>query len=168
MDRSVEYAQALSNFGSGYNASADTIYQSTLQPGISSSFYPYSLRPSSPLFHRSTSPQAAFRLPLSSEKGPRFNFDLYKMNEMFDEPIDPPPSSLTLHHHHSMYSPPSSPSSALSKLRQINDELCHTLARTERAESAPTKSGHYHIHHYPVSRTPPERQPATVIVQAVI
>ena len=173
MNRSVDYSRSLSNYGSAYNGLPDAVYQAKLRSGVSSSFYPYAPRPSSPLFHRSTSPQPASWLPLSSETGPRFNFDLYKMNETFDELIDPPPSSLTIHHHHSIYSPPSSPSSALSKLRQINDELCHTLAQTERTESSPTKSGHYHIHHYPVSqtyrsRTPPERHPAPVIVEAVI
>ena len=156
MARPVEYVQALSNFGSAYNATTDAIYQSKLRPDFSST---YPLRSSSPLFHRSKSPPPQY--PLYTEAGPRFNFDLYRMNDTFD---DPPASSSIVHHHYPDFSPPASPSSALSKLRQINDELCHSLARAELDEPPPRRAAHYHIHHYPVSRTPP----APVIVEAVI
>jgi hypothetical protein len=94
--------------------------------------------------------------------------DLYQPNEYHSESIDyPSPSSSVIIHHHPppVYSPP--PSQAISKLRQINDELCHTLARCElpnQSQSSPVPS-HHHIHHYPIphktyrsrSRSPSEQ-----------
>jgi hypothetical protein len=91
---------------------------------------------------------------------PKFNFDLYKMDEYNNEfdgysspsyrSISPPPSSRIIHHYpiHSPLSSSTSKSQTLSKLRQINDELCQTLARSELTDQTP----HYHIHHYPLSQ----------------
>jgi hypothetical protein len=89
---------------------------------------------------------------------PKFNFDLYKMDE-YDGYSSPsrrsisPPSSRIIHHYpiHSPLSSPTSKSQTLSKLRQINDELCQTLARSE-SNDLPSSQPHYHIHHYPLSQ----------------
>jgi hypothetical protein len=82
---------------------------------------------------------------------PKFNLDLYNSNEYSSESFNySPPSSPVIVHHHPVYSPP--PSQAISKLRQINDELCHTLAQCDiTTQSQPSPPPHYQIHHYPIS-----------------
>ena len=104
----------------------------------------------------------AIYLPLSSSSShPTFNFDLYNPNEYHSQSFDyPSPSSSVIVHHHPVYSPP--PSQAISKLRQINDELCYTLAQcdlTTKSTPQPSSPPHYHVHHYPIShsRSPSER-----------
>lgn len=87
------------------------------------------------------------------ENSPRISFDLYEsQHESFDYPS--PTSSIIIHHQYPIYSSPS-PSQAVSKLRQINNELCHTLAQCDlNITSYSSPSPHYQIHHYPISRSP--------------
>jgi hypothetical protein len=158
MDRSVQYARTMPNFDSAYNASTNLSHRSTVYIPMSSStnFSTFSNRSSSPLFHRSITPPS--RSPICA---PKFNFDLYEMNETHNEyddyispshrSISPSSSEIIHHHHHPRHSPPSK-SQTLSKLRQINDELCQTLARSEITDQSQQLSPHYHIHHYPLSQ----------------
>lgn len=143
MDRSFQYAQAMSNFDSGYNVAPNLIHQPAIYVPITHQH------------HRSISPS----LRSSNSK---FNFDLYTPNESHSDSFDypSPSSSVIVHHHpvHPVYSPP--PSQSISKLRQINDELCQTLAQCElTTQSQPfslppplPSPSNYHIHHYPTHR----------------
>lgn len=90
------------------------------------------------------------------ETTPRISFDLYDPREQSID-YSSPTSSVIIHHHHPVYSPSPRPlqSQAVSKLRQINNELCHTLAQCDlNTDSYPSPSPHYHVHHYPISRSP--------------
>ncbi|CAF0959996.1 unnamed protein product [Adineta steineri] len=139
MDNSIQYAQVMSNFDSVYNAAPNLVHH-----------YPITYRSTSSLYsnqNQSISP------PLNSSNT-KFNFDLYKPHEYLSESIDycPSPSSSVIIHHHPVYSPPPPPppSQAISKLRQINDELCYTLAQSEFTNhSLPPRPQHYHVHHCP-------------------
>ncbi|CAF2915067.1 unnamed protein product [Rotaria sp. Silwood2] len=160
MDGLIEYTQAMSNFDSVYNASPNLIHQSKMYNPMSASITSsiFSNRPSSPLFRRCQSP--SLRQPISTGSGPKFNFDLYKMDQNDDE-FDKDslssyrslsPTSSRIIYHHPIYSPRSSSIPKLqdlSKLQQINDELCQTLAQSELTDRSPV---HYHIHHYPLSQ----------------
>ncbi|CAF1104961.1 unnamed protein product [Rotaria sordida] len=160
MNRSIEYTQAMSNFDSVYNVSPTLIHQSTKYTPMSSLITSsmFSNRSSSPLFRRCKSPPLS--RPILSGSGPKFNFDLYKMDQNNDEfdkdslssyrSLSPTSSRIIYHHpiHSSRLSPISKPQ-ALSKLQQINDELCQTLAQSELTDRSPA---HYHIHHYPLSQ----------------
>jgi len=164
MDKSIQYVQVMSNFNSVYNAPLNLNPQPTTYIPMSSSatFGSLSNRSSSPLFRRSKSPPP--RQPILPESGPKFNFDLYKMDEnnnnQYDGYSSPSyrslsPSSSRIIYHHPTHSPLSSSTSktqALSKLRQINDELCQTLARSELTDPSQQLPLHYHIHHYPLSQ----------------
>ena len=165
MERSIEYAHVMSNFDSVYNAPLNIIPQPTTYVPLSTSLTFSSLtnRPSSPLFRRSTSPPPRPRLFL--EPGPKFNFDLYKMddntipNDGYCSPSSYrslSPSSSSIIYHRRIHSPPPSTSKlhSLSKLRQINDELCQTLARSDLNNPSPPPPPRYHIHHYPLSQHP--------------
>ncbi|CAF1016129.1 unnamed protein product [Adineta ricciae] len=154
----------MSNFDSVYNAPVTTIPQAPTYVPLTSftTFSAMPARPPSPLFHRCESPPP--RQPIFPPPGPKFNFDLYKIpDDSFNipnEPVSRPyrplsPTSFDIIHHRSIYSP-SSPLSTpktqtYAKLREANDELCHTLARTELSDSS-TVTPHYHIHHYPLSQ----------------
>jgi hypothetical protein len=163
MDKSIQYTQVMANFDSVYNIPPTLPRQPHMSDPISSSinFSTLSNRASSPLFHRSTSPPR--RPPISTGSAPKFNFDLYKMNDdnnEYDGYSSPShrslsPSSTRIIHHHPIHSPllsPTSKSQPLSKLRQINDELCHALARSELNDPLQQSPAHYHIHHYPLSQ----------------
>ncbi len=164
MDKTLQYTQVIANFDSAYNVPPkSTPYSTTYSPmSLSTSFAPpFSNRSSSPLFHRSISPPP--RRPISTGAGPKFNFDLYKMDENNNEytGYSSPsyrslsPSSPRIIHHYPIHSPLSSPVSkpgTASKLRQINDELCCTLARSELNDQPSSSPPHYHIHHYPLSQ----------------
>ncbi|CAF3322271.1 unnamed protein product [Rotaria socialis] len=160
MEKSIEYVQVMTNFESAYNVSSNLIQQPTMYIPVSLSFTSPMLsnRPSSPLFHRCKSPTS--RIPLPTESGPKFNFDLYKMNESnyeFDRDSLSSNRSISPYssrkiYHNPIYSPLSSSISkqpTLSKLQQINDELSETLARSELTDRSPV---HYHVHHYPLSQ----------------
>ncbi|CAF2126265.1 unnamed protein product [Rotaria magnacalcarata] len=160
MEKSIEYVQVMSNFESAYNVPSNFIQQPTMYIPVSSSFTSpmCSNRPSSPLFHRCKSPTS--RIPLSTGSGPKFNFDLYKMNESnyeFDRDSLSSNRSISPYssrriYHNPIYSPLSSSISkqpTLSKLQKINDELSETLARSELTDRSPV---HYHVHHYPLSQ----------------
>ncbi|CAF3438336.1 unnamed protein product [Rotaria sp. Silwood1] len=165
MDRLMEYTHTMSNFDSVYNISPKLIHQSTTYIPISSSITSSILsnRSSSPLFRRCQSPP--LRRPILTESGPKFNFDLYKRDQN-DDQFDKDslssyrslsPTSSRIIYHHPIHSPRSSSLSnsyALSKLQQINDELCQTLAQTELTDRSPV---HYHIHHYPLSQHSPKK-----------
>ncbi|CAF1200101.1 unnamed protein product [Rotaria sp. Silwood1] len=143
MDQSVHYAQAMSNFDSVYNVPHKLVHHSTTYMPMSSS---------SSYRNRSISPSL-------TSSNPKFNLDLYNPNEYHSESIDyPSPSSSVIIHHYPVYSPPPSPpSQSISKLRQINNELSHTLAQCEltinrsQSSSLPSPPSQYHIHHYPIS-----------------
>ncbi|CAF3685343.1 unnamed protein product [Rotaria sp. Silwood1] len=143
MDQSVHYAQAMSNFDSVYNVPHKLVHHSTTYMPMSSS---------SSYRNRSISPSL-------TSSNPKFNLDLYNPNEYHSESIDyPSPSSSVIIHHYPVYSPPPSPpSQSISKLRQINNELSHTLAQCEltinrsQSSSLPPPPSQYHIHHYPIS-----------------
>ena len=90
----------------------------------------------------------------------KFNLDLYNPHgyssaSSFDYPS---PSSSVIIHHHPVHSPPPPPlpppSQAISKLRQINDELCYTLAQCDLDNQTQAPAPHYHIHHHPISPGP--------------
>jgi hypothetical protein len=190
MDKTFGYTQVSANFDSAYNIPPKPApYSTTYIPMYSStSFAPFSNRPASPLFHRCVSPPP--RRPISTGTGPKFNFDLYKMDENNNEYtgyLSPTyrslsPSSPRMIHHYPLDSPLSSPRSrpgSFSKLRQINDELCSTLARSELYDKPPTSSvaPHYHIHHYPLSqqshpkhrsRSASEERPPPIELEVVI
>lgn len=163
MDRSIAYAETFSNFGSAYNALPQAVYTAPARTATYPSFLFNGNRPSSPLFRRTASPPPRFVIPDGT--GPKFNFDLYKMDGTEHDSLirstrPTSPTPLVLHHYpiasalsHSVTEPP-----ALSKLREANDELYHALARSELSDPSPppTKpvAPHYHIHHYPVSQHP--------------
>jgi hypothetical protein len=132
MDKSIQYTQVMSNFDSAYNTAPNLTYHSPIYIPIS---------------HQNRSLSPSLR-----SSNPKFNFDLYNPTDYHSESIDyPSPSSSVIIHHHPVYS--SSPSQSISKLHQINDELCHTLAQcdlTTQSEPSPPPS-HYYIHHYPIS-----------------
>jgi hypothetical protein len=161
MDKSLQYTQLMSNFDSAYNVPPNLTPQPTIYIPISSSaiYSTFPNRPSSPLFRRSKSPPS--RPPISTRPVPKFNFDLYKTDENLNEYNDyfspsyrsiSPSSSRTIYHYprQSPLSSPTSRSQTLSKLKQVNDELCHTLARSELTDQS--SAPHYHIHHYPLSQ----------------
>lgn len=137
MDRSVQYAQVMANFDSVYNVTPNVVHHSTIHVPTSSN----------PMYwNQSVSPSMTSSIP-------KFNFDLYNPNEYNSTPLDyRSPSSSVIVHHHPVYSPHPPPhSQAISKLRQINDELSQTLANCEITNHTQPLSPHYHIHHYPVS-----------------
>jgi hypothetical protein len=103
----------------------------------------------------------------STRSNTKFNLDLYNPNEYSSESFSyPSPSdSVIVHHHHPVYSPP--PSQAISKLRQINDELCYTLAQCDlNSQSQPSLPpppppplpSHHYVHHHPISRSPSPKE----------
>lgn len=162
MDKALEYTHAMINFDSAYNTSSNFLHQPTKSVSMFSStnYTPFSNRSSSPLFRRCTSPPP--RQPILKESGPKFNFDLYTMDEnkydsddiysLSNDSISVSPSRTI--YHHELYSPQSSPKSqskTLSKLKQFNDELWHTIVEPECINRPPA---HYHIHHYPLSQHP--------------
>ncbi len=190
MDKTLQYTQVALNFDSVYNLPPQPVPCSTTYIPMysSTSFAPFSNRPSSPLFHRSISPPP--RRPIPTGAGPKFNFDLYKMDENNNEyngysspsyrSLSPSSSSRIIHHYpiHSPLLSPRSKSGSFSKLRQINDELCSTLARSELHDQ-PSSSlpPHYHIHHYPLSqqshpkhhsRSASEEHPPPIELEVVI
>lgn len=166
MDASLKYAQALSNFNSGYNVTTHEIHENILKQtgGSHSSRCRWYGRPSSPLFHRTVSPPEHVPLPIRTNA--KFNFDLYKPDDFDVRPISPAriadiePDYLTSFRRASI----SSENSAVSKLRQINDELYATLIQTDTYSCAPlvTNETQYHIHHYPLSRGPQATYRTTV------
>ncbi len=179
MDKSLHYTQVMFNFDSAYNVPPHHKHPSTMYIPMSSSTF--SNRSSSPLFHRSISPPSRPRI--STGPVPKFNFDLYKMDEYeynneYDGYSSPnyrslsPSSSRSIHHYpiHSPLSTSISKPQRVSKLREINDELCRTLARSELINQS-SSPPHYHIHHYPLSQhsqpkyrsrsTSEERSPST-------
>ena len=127
----MEYARRMSNYESAYDASSRMIRPSPVYV---------------PLY-----PQGSMRAI-----SPNFRLDLY-------EPRESSPSSSyrsispVIVHHHRVYSPPidRAPSPSLtqtvSKLRQINDELCHTLAQCDLTYRPEPARPHHHVHHHPVS-----------------
>ncbi|CAF1135267.1 unnamed protein product [Adineta steineri] len=166
MERTIQYVQSNSNFDSVYNAPLNVVpTPPTYVPLSSVTYSTCTVRPSSPLFRRTTSPPPRPRaLP---EHGPKFNFDLYQMNpntNEYDDFLLPSnrsisPTSSSIIYHYPTYSPLSSSTSTpptLAKLRQINDELCHTLAQSELNDPPPPAQ--YHIHHYPLSQHLPPYQ----------
>src|SRR5437879_4586353 len=121
MDKSIQYAHVMSNFDSVYNVSPNLVHRPTFYIPISSSSFP----------------------SYQNRSKPKFNLDLYDSNEYHSESIDyPSPSSSVIIHHQPVYSPP--PSQAISKLRQINDELCHTLAHCDLTHQSQPSPSHYH------------------------
>lgn len=171
MDRSIAYAHVYSNFGSAYNALPQALYTPPNQTAVYPSFLFNGNRPVSPLFRRSTSPTPA-PMMIPTGRAPKFNFDLYKMDGSNDDTFLPssrpisPPSSLVIHHRpvYTTFDPSETirEPAALTKLRDINDELYHTLARSDLLDSvvqpaAKPSGAHYHIHHYPVSQHPPHQ-----------
>jgi hypothetical protein len=140
MDRSIEYGQVMSNFNSAYNTGANLVRHPTIYVPISSS--------------------ASFSSQ-QTRLNPKFNLDLYNPNEYSSESFDylSPSESVIIHHHRPIYSP--SPSQAISKLRQMNDELCLTLAQCDLNSQSQPSPPHYHIHHYPISREP-SRSPSPI------
>jgi hypothetical protein len=140
MDKSIQYTQTMSNFDSVYNAAPNLVYHPTIYMPISSS--------SSFSSHQNRSISPSLR-----SSNLKFNLDLYKPNEYHSDSIDyPSPSSSVIIHHHPVYSPPPSPSQSISKLRQINDELCYTLAKCDLPTQSQPSPRNYYIHHYPISR----------------
>ncbi|CAF1278381.1 unnamed protein product [Rotaria magnacalcarata] len=146
MDQSIQYAQVMSNFDSVYNAAPNLVQRLTI-------FVP---KPSFTTYqNRSVSPS----LTSSSTK---FNFDSYNPNDYHTRSSNcVSPSTSIIIHHRPVYSPPPSPpSQAISKLRQINDELSHTLATCEVATNRSQLlrplplSPHYHVHHHPIPYDP--------------
>jgi hypothetical protein len=150
MDRSLQYGQYSSNFDSAYNVSPHHIHQPTIYMPISSSAH----FPSHA--NRSISPSLR-------SSNPQFNIDLYKPNRYHSESDDySPPLSPVIIHHHPIYpaTPPHPPpshssSQTVSKLRQLNDELCYTLAQCEltnqsQPSPSPPPPSNHHIHHYPI------------------
>ncbi|UJR08182.1 hypothetical protein I4U23_012455 [Adineta vaga] len=140
MDRSIQYAHVMSNFDSVYNSSPNSVRR---QPHI---FIPTS--------SFSSQPSQSISSSLNSSN-PKFNFDLYHPNEYhlpeFQDYQTSPSSSVIIHHHHPVHSPP--PSQAISKLRQINDELCYTLAQSDLPNYSQPSPTHYHVQHYPISHS---------------
>jgi hypothetical protein len=120
------------NFDSVYNTTPNRVHQPTIYIPISHE-------------NRSISPSLR-------SSNPKFNFDLYNPTESYSESIDyPSPSSSVIIHHQPVYSPP--PSQSILKLRQLNDELCHTLAQCDiTTQSQPSPPPHYQIYHYPIPR----------------
>ena len=189
MDATYRYAPVEPNFNSAYNiilpaAPAPTIYYPMYS---STTFVPAPHRPTSPFFRRNVSPPP--RPPVLTGTGLKFNFDLYKMDEKFDDFIGytsptyrptSPPSPRIVHHypiHSSTYSP-TAETETFSRLRQINDELYRTLARSDLIDQ-PTSlpSPQHHIHHYPVSqhsyprhrsRSHSEERPSVTEIEVVI
>ena len=148
----MQYDQMMSNYGSAYDPSSRFVRPAPVYVPIYS--------------QRSTSP--------------KFNLDLYQPREFSPDGYASPsyrsmsPVSPTIIHHHPVYSPPrarsppSHLSQSVSKLRQINDELCHTLAQcelTDRPEPArpppPAPRPHHHVYHHPVSRPSSEDESAS-------
>ena len=188
MDRSIAYAEVYSNFGSAYNALPQAIYTPPTRSGNYPSFLFNGNRPSSPLFHRSSSPPPA-QITIPTGRGPKFNFDLYKMDGSNDDLYLPSPRPISpttqlVIHHRPIYSTlePTNEPAALTKLREINDDMYHTLARSDSldpvvpARVEPVRP-HYHIHHYPASqhphqtyrtRSPPEYFSPSVTRETVI
>ena len=146
MDRSIRYAQVMSNFGSAYNASPNTTYSRV-------PFTPFSSSASFPTYSN-PSPSSSFRPP-----SPTYNLDLYRPDGYYADSMDypSPASSVIIHHHPVCPSSPMPPSSSfshtVSKLRQVNDELCHTLASCEpEIQYQPPPPVTYQIHHHPISQ----------------
>ncbi|CAF1363128.1 unnamed protein product [Adineta ricciae] len=137
MDRSVQYAQVMSNFDSVYNTSPNSIHR---QPHIFVPTSSFSSQPSQSISSSLSSSHAKFNLDLYQPNDPLTQFDLYQLSS---------PQSSVIVHHHPVYSPP--PSQTVSKLRQINDELCHTLAQSELPNYPPPLPPQYHVHHHPIS-----------------
>lgn len=125
----MEYARRTSNYGSAYDASLRFIRPSPVYVPI----YP----------QRSISP--------------KFSLDLYEPREFSPSSTYRSISPVVIHHHPVVYSPPidRAPSSSLtqtvSKLRQLNDELCHTLAQCDLTDRPEPARPHHRVHHYPVS-----------------
>lgn len=170
MAATYPYIRLEPNYDSAYNIlpSAPPPTTTTYLPFYSSTtFIPSSTGVTPPFFRRTISPPP--RPPVSTGTAPKFNFDLYKMDNKYDEyldsisptyrPTSPPPTTTTatrIVYHHRIHSPVSSPTSetdTFSRLRQINDELSRSLARSElidRPISIPAPQ--HHIHHYPLSQ----------------
>ena len=159
----MEHVQITTNFNSAYNILSNPIPQSSTYIPLSSStsFSKFVKRSSSPLLHRCKSPPS--RQPILTDSGPKFNFDLYKMSENINEyndyslpsyrPISPSsPSTVFRCATGSSLSFTASKSQTVSKLRRINDDLCHTLAKYELIDQPQQSSATYHIHHYPLSQ----------------
>lgn len=113
-----------------------------------------------PTFYMPMSTSASFS-STHSRSNPKFNLDLYNPNEYsrasFDYPS--PSSSVIIHHHPHVHSPSprpplTPPSQAINRLRQINDELCYTLAKCDLDRQVQAPAPHHHIHHYPNSAEP--------------
>lgn len=128
----------MSNFNSAYNITAS-----------------YAQRP--PIYMPVSTSASFSSIPTRSDL--KFNLDLYNPHEYspaasFDYPS--PSSSVIIHHHpvHSPPPPPPAPSQAISRLRQINDELCYTLAQCDLDSQRRVPVPHHHIHHYPISPGP--------------
>jgi len=153
MDRSIQYTPAMYNFDSVYNAAPNPVHQPTIYIPIS---------------HEN-------RSSLRSSN-PKFNFDLYNPTESHSASFDyPSPSSSVIIHHQPVYSPPPAPSQSILKLRQINDELCYTLAQCDiTTQSQPSPPPHYQIHHYPIShetyrsRSPSEEDSSSTESEPII
>lgn len=128
----------MSNFNSAYNVSANYVQRPPIYMPVSTS--------------------ASFSsIPTRSDL--KFNLDLYNPHgyssaSSFEYPS---PSSSVIIHHHPVHSPPPlppPPSQAISKLRQINDELCYTLAQCDLDSQTRAPAPHHHIYHYPISPGP--------------
>ena len=176
MDRSIEYAQALSNFDSVYNAPTHLANPTLFQAPTFSSFPEVLYRPASPLFRQCASPTS--RVPLLYGPGPKFNFDLYTMDDDLDvyerdslnsyRPQSPFISTEIRHDAiYSLLQPSDSKLQALERLRHVNDEMCQSLARSEAVDAIHRPPQHYHIHHYPVSQ-PMAVQRLPIELEAVI
>lgn len=184
MDATYRYAQVEPNFNSAYNIIIPAppppiIYYPTYS---STAFVPAPDRPTSPFFRRCISPPP--RPPVITGTGPKFNFDLYTTDEKFDDFVNytsptyrprSPPSPRTIHHYpiHSSTFSPTSERESFSRLRQVNDELCRTLARSELIDQPRAlPPSQYHIHHYPVSqqysRPRSEERPSVTEIEVVI
>jgi hypothetical protein len=144
----------MSNFHSAYNTTAHAIHSSPIYVPVSSTLS------STNYGHRSCS--SSLRL-----SNPKFNLDLYGANNDCDDSTDHfslsyrslSPVSSVIVHNHPVYLPvasqsPSSFVQTVSKLRQINDELCHTLAHCDLDEASQSRPSTTHVHHYLASPVP--------------
>ena len=127
----------MSNFHSAYNTTPQFVHHTRTSAllSLSSTYSNYRDR------SISSSPRSL---------SPKFNFDLYNSDDYSSRSIDHlSPSSSVIIHHHPVHCPSSI--QAISKLREINNELSHTLAHCELNEQLPLSPVHYHIHHHPLS-----------------
>ena len=161
MTSTYPYVRLEPNYNSAYNILPVAVPPPTICLPLyaSTTFLPISTRSSSPFFRRTCSPPP--RPPVLMDTRPKFNFDLYNMDNKYDEypcRISPrcrsasPPSTRVVYHY-PVRLPRASPTcetESFAKLRQANDELCRALARSELIDQRSVRPLQHHIHHYPL------------------